>query len=103
MQGLLPDWVVVSFPILRIIFAVLMGLLALAVVVCIFLQPAAADGSGALTGQVSDSYYSKHKEKSFQGLVKKLTIAFAIAAAVIAVLFFITIRVYDPAPGWQAG
>jgi len=100
---LVADWIAASFPILRIIFAVLMAVLAIAIVVCIFLQPAAADGSGALTGQVSDSYYSKHKEKSFQGLVKKLTVAFGITAAIIAILFFITIRVYDPGATWTAG
>jgi len=73
---------------------VLLALLAIATVVSIFLQPAAADGSGAITGQSSDTYFSKHKEQSFEGLMKKLTVIFGVSAAVISILFFVSLLIY---------
>jgi len=90
------EWIVVSFPIIRVIFIVLLALLAVAIVVCIFLQPAAADGAGVITGQSSDTYYSKNKEQSFEGLMKRITIGLCISAAVIAVLFFVSMLIYAP-------
>ncbi|MCL2848029.1 MAG: preprotein translocase subunit SecG [Firmicutes bacterium] len=90
------DWIANSFPIIRIIFIVLLGLCSIAMVISIFLQPAAADGMGALSGQASDTYFSKNKEKNFEGFMKRLTVILGIAIAVIAILFFITIRIYAP-------
>jgi len=90
------DWIANSFPIIRIIFIVLLGLGSIAMVVSIFLQPAAADGMGALSGQASDTYFSKNKEKNFEGFMKRLTVILGIAIAVISILFFITIRIYAP-------
>jgi len=75
---------------------VLLAIIAVAIVVLIFLQPAAADGMGALTGASSDTYYSKHKEKNFEGFMKKLTVILGISAAVISILFFVTILIYHP-------
>jgi len=91
-------WISASFPIIRIIMIVLLMLLAVAIVVSIFLQPAMADGAGAITGQSSDTYYSKHKEKNFQGLMKKLTAIFSISAAVISILFFVTLHIFPIPP-----
>ena len=87
-------WMVSSFPIIRIILIVLLAVCAIALVVCLFLQPAAADGSGALTGQSSDTYYSKNKGSNFEGIMKRISIGLSISIAVIAVLFFITLRLY---------
>jgi len=92
----MPEWVVNSFPIIRIIFIVLLAVLAVAIVVTIFLQPAASDGAGAITGQSQDTYYSKNKEQTFEGLMKRITVGLSIATAVIAVLFFISMRIYAP-------
>jgi len=87
-------WMVTSFPIIRIVLIALLGVCAIALVVCIFLQPAAADGSGALTGQASDTYYSKNKGSNFEGIMKRVSIGISIAIAVIAILFFVTLRLY---------
>ena len=94
----LPDWVTASFPVFRIIMIILLVLLCIATVVAIFLQPSEGHGgAGVITGQSSDTYYSKHKKQSLQGLMKKLTVIFGISAAVIAILFMITIAIY-PVP-----
>ena len=87
-----PDWMLASFPIIRIVFISLIAILAIAIVVCIFLQPAAADGAGVITGQSQDTYYSKNKEQTFEGLMKRVTVGLSIAVAVISILFFVSIR-----------
>jgi len=96
-MGDVPLWVSNSFPAIRIVLIILLVLLSLATVICIFLQPARADGAGVITGQASDTYYSKHKSHNLEGLMKKLTVIFASVAAFIAILFFVTILIYDPA------
>jgi len=92
----MPEWVVNSFPIIRIVFIVLIAVLSLAIVISIFLQPAAADGAGALTGQSSDTYYSKNKERDFEGLMKRITVGLCIAVAVISILFFVSMLIFNP-------
>ena len=92
-MGNFTDWAAGAFPIIRVIMIVLLALSAIAIVVSIFLQPAAADGAGALTGQASDTYYSKHKEKNFEGFMKRLTVILSIVTAVVAVLFFVSLLI----------
>lgn len=92
----MPNWIVNSFPIIRIIMIILLGICAIAMVISIFIQPAAADGMGALSGQASDTYFSKNKEKNFEGFMKRLTVILGIVIAVIAILFFVSVRIFHP-------
>jgi len=75
---------------------ILLGICAIAMVISIFIQPAAADGMGALSGQASDTYFSKNKEKNFEGFMKRLTVILGIVIAVIAILFFVSVRIFHP-------
>ena len=88
------DWIVKSFPIIRYILMFLIAVCAIGLIVVTLLQEHDDNGSAnAITG-ATESYYSQNKGKTTQGLLRKLTIAFAIAIAVSIILFFVTLLVY---------
>ena len=87
-----PQWVADSFPIFRIIFAIAIAILCLALTVIVLIQPSASNGN-AITGQ-SDTYYGKNQSQTLEGFLKKLTVILAIVIAAIAVLYVITVLVY---------
>jgi len=88
-----PDWVVGSFPIIRLILIILMVLSSIVLVVCVLMQPSNEGGMGAISGE-TDTYFSKHKQKTLQGTLKRLTIGLSSAIFVMSVLFYISIRIY---------
>ena len=94
-SGSVPAWVSDSFPIIRIVLVCLMVLIGLALIVIILFQPSSASGMGAITGQ-RDTYYAKDKSKSLESVMKRLTVIFGIIEGVLAILFFVTLVVYNP-------
>ena len=91
---MLPDWVTASFPIIRIVMIILMVVISLGIILAVLVQRSGNDGLGAIAGQSTETYYAKHKKQSMEGVVKKLTVVLGISAAVIAVLFFVTLVIY---------
>jgi preprotein translocase subunit SecG len=88
------QWIANSFPIIRIVMLILLVVLGIILTFAVLIQPSGSDGMGALTGQSSDTYYSKNKKASLEGIMKRLTIALGIIIGVVAILFFVTIIVY---------
>lgn len=88
------QWITTSFPIIRIVLLALMVLSAIIMIVLVLLQPSNSEGMGALSGQTSDTFYSKNKGRSIEGVMKRLTVIFAIVMAVISILFFVTVAIY---------
>lgn len=77
--------------IIRIVCIAILSVCALALIVLVLLQPSASEGMGALNGQSSyDSFYSKNKVKTPEGIMKRLTVVISIVAVVVTVAFFIT-------------
>ena len=91
---MLPDWVTASFPIIRIVMIILMVAVSLGIIGAVLMQRSGNEGLGAISGQSTETYYAKHKKQTFEGVIKKLTIVLGITAAVIALLFFITLVIY---------
>jgi preprotein translocase subunit SecG len=89
-----PDWVVSSFPIIRIVLIVAMVVAAVALIFCVLMQPSNEGGMGALSGE-TDTYYAKHKQKTLQGTLKRWTIVLACAIFVMSVAFFVSIQIYQ--------
>lgn len=87
-------WITDSFPIIRMILLIAMVVLSVAMVIVVMCQPSNSDGMGAISGQSSETFYSKNKAKSLQGMMKRLTIILGICLFVISILFFITIIIY---------
>jgi len=88
-----PDWVVNSFPIIRVIIMVLLLVIAAALVVCVLAAPTKASGIGAISGQSTDTYYYKHKGRSLEGILKRLVIILSITAFVLTVFYFVSIQI----------
>lgn len=74
---------------LRTVLIIAEAVLALAVIVTIFFQPANTTGISAIDN--TETYYTKNKKKSTEGIMKTATTVLAISMAVIAVLFFMTL------------
>ena len=89
-----PDWVVNSFPIIKIVLAVLICLCAIFLIVVTLCQKTEADGGmNAITGQ-ADTFYNRNKGASLQGKIKKWTIAVSIAILVLCVAFLVINSIY---------
>ena len=85
----IPEWVVVSFPIIRVVLAVIIAVMSLALVLTVIVQPSASNGVNPITGQ-SETFYGKNKSRTTEGFMRRLTVILAIAIAVLAVLFFVS-------------
>ncbi len=84
-----PDWVVNSFPIIKIVLASLIFICALLMIVVVLSQRTESDGSmNAITGQ-ADTFYNRNKGGNLQGKIKRLTIVLATLLMVFCVVFFI--------------
>ena len=88
--GLVPNWIATSFPIIRYVFMGLVALSSIALIVVTIMQDTKEGGNNVITG-VQESYYSQNKGKTREGILKKLTIAFASIIALSIILFFVTI------------
>lgn len=80
----------------RIVFIVLLCLLSVALVVLILIQPANSSGMGAISGQETETFYTKNKGRSSEGIMKKLTIILSVLILVIAVAFAVTLLISNP-------
>lgn len=95
-------WVANSFPIIRIILVSLLILLCVSVVVLILMQPAKQEGVGAISG-AADTFFSKNKGRSREGMLLRLTIILCIVAFVVTLVFHITLSVYSPKDPFGSG
>ncbi|MDE5654740.1 MAG: preprotein translocase subunit SecG [Clostridia bacterium] len=82
-QPNITDW-------LRPLILALCLVLGIAEIVVIMMQKPQNENIGVLGGQETDSYAKKNKARSKESILKKLTIAFAVVLAVLALFFFIT-------------
>lgn len=75
---------------LRPLILALCLVLGIAEIVIIMMQKPQNENIGVIGGQEMDSYSKKNKAKSKESILKKLTVAFAVVLAVLALFFFIT-------------
>ena len=86
-----------AYEVLRIIRMVLLiveAVLAVALVVTIFFQPANTTGVSAIDN--TETYYTRNKKRTIEGVMKRATIVIAILMAVVSVAFFITLSFDNP-------
>lgn len=86
------DWIVASFPIIKIVLAVLIAICSIFMIVAVLAQKGEANGN-TITGQ-TDTFYNRHKGSSLQGIIKKLTIIDAILLVVFCVIFLVLNSIY---------
>lgn len=90
------NWVSDSFPVIRMVLIILIAVLSLALMFVVLFQPG-NDGSGmdALSGESADTFYSKNKSRTWEHALRRLTVILAIAIAVLAILFFVSVAIYN--------
>lgn len=94
----LPEWIVTSFPIIRIVLVALITVSAVTLIITTLLQSNSNDnGSQALSGGSHESYYEQNKGETRDGKLKKATIITASIIAVCTLLYFITLIIHNPA------
>lgn len=88
-----PDWVVNSFPIIKIVIMCVLALLSIAMIVLVVMQKSDTNGVSAVTGK-TDTFYNRNKRVTLQGKVKVLTIVTAVLMMVLCVAFLVLNTIY---------
>ncbi len=79
---------------IRVVLLIAEAVLAVALVISIFFQPANTTGISALDN--TETYYTRNKKRTTEGFMKRATVVISILMAVIAVAFFITLIFNNP-------
>lgn len=78
---------------LKIILGVFYMLICLVVIIIVAIQESKSDGlSSVITGENSDSYYSKNKGLSKERFLSKLTVVLSVFFAVVAIVLSVLMR-----------
>ena len=72
--------------VLDYVFGVLFIIVCLALVVLVLLQEGKNQGLGAIQGTVENTYWSKNKGRSREGILKKVTIGLSVLFIVVSIL-----------------
>ena len=92
-ENALPTWVVSSFPIIKIVLAVLIAICSIFMIVVVLCQKGESNGSASITG-TTDTFYNRNKGTSLQGLIKKLTVIDASLLVVLCIIFLVLNTIY---------
>lgn len=89
-----PVWVSDSFPIIKLVLAILIAICAIAMIVIVMCQKGETNGSASITG-TTDTFYNRNKGTSLQGKLKKLAIIDAILLLVFCIIFLVLNAIYE--------
>lgn len=87
------DWIVNSFPIIKIVLVSILAILAVAMIVLILMQKSNTNGVSAVTGQ-TNTFYNRNKGATLQGKIKVWTIICAVSIVVVVVAYLIISQIY---------
>ena len=93
--GVVPQWVSDSFRYFRLAFVCLLIVLAVILIVSVMLQPSSQEGLGAISGG-SDTFFSKNKGRTREGMLLRMTIVVSIVIFVLALTYLLTLSLYSP-------
>lgn len=89
-----PDWVVNSFPIIKLVIMIIIALLSVFMIVVVLLQKGNTNGITGVTGE-ADTFYNRNKGRSLEGKIKLLTIIASIAIFVLCLVYLILNSIYS--------
>lgn len=96
LANLAPDWVVASFPIIRIILVAVIAICAVVMIITTLMQSNKnEDGDNALSGAVQESYYAKNKGESKDVRLSRTTVVMASLMFACTILYFISLIIYQ--------
>ncbi len=88
------EWIVKSFPIIRVVIMCVLALLAIAMIILVVMQKSDTNGAGAITGQ-SDTFYNRNKGATLQGKIRVATIVCAVSILVLCLAFLVLTQIYS--------
>lgn len=89
------DWIVSSFPVIKLCIVVAILLCSVFMIVSVMVQQGNTNGMTGITGDSSDTFYNRNKGKSMQGKIKKLTVIDAIAILVLCLVYLVLNSIYS--------
>ena len=93
--GTRPGWITDSFPYIQAGLVIIIALCCVVMIIGILASPPeASQGSNVVTG-ASESYYTKNRSGNNQGRIRNLIIICASIIAICAILFFISVNIYE--------
>ena len=96
-ETLTPDWIVASFPIIRIVLVSITAVCALILIVTTLMQSNDnQDATSALSGSSQESYYAQNKGESKNVKLSRATIILASVMALCMIAYFVTLLIYNP-------
>lgn len=90
-----PDWVVSSFPIIKLVLVILVLICSAFMIVAVMMQDGNTNGMTGITGDSSDTFYNRNKGQSMQGKIKKLTVINAILILVFCIAYLVLNTIYS--------
>ena len=88
------EWIVSSFPIIKIVLVSILALLAIAMIVLVVLQKSETNGINAISGK-ADTFYNKNKGATLQGKIKVLTIIDAVCILVLCIVYLVLNKIFQ--------
>ena len=82
------------WPVLKIIVLAIMGLCALFIILVVLFQPGNSSGVSALGG-TTETFLGKNKSKTFEHMMRKITIISGIIFAVLCIALAIVATFYN--------
>ena len=77
--------------VIRTIITIVFIVVCVALSALVLMQEGKADGLGAISGSTSDTYWSKNKGRSMEGVMTKLTAVLSAAFVVLALVLNLTL------------
>ena len=90
-----PDWVVSSFPVIKLVLVILVLICSAFMIVAVMMQDGNTNGMTGITGDSSDTFYNRNKGQSMQGKIKKLTVINAILILVFCIAYLVLNTIYS--------
>ena len=87
------EWVVRSFPIIKLVIMGLILLCSVFMIVAVMAQQGNTNGMTGITGE-SDTFYNRNKGQSMQGKIKKWTVIDAVAILVLCLVYLVLNSIY---------
>ena len=76
--------------VLRIVDVVMLLVLAVAMIAVVLMQKPVTGNIGTIAGEDTQTYAGQNKGRSRESILRIITIAIAVAMAILAIFFFIT-------------
>lgn len=87
------EWIVSSFPIIKLVIMGLILLCSIFMIVAVMAQQGNTNGMTGITGE-SDTFYNRNKGQSMQGKIKKWTVIDAVAILSLCLIYLVLNSIY---------